>query len=286
MSPSESDNKKKDATVTASISPTKEVAKSPLAKNKKRPALYAIIALGAIFLVADEFLNQNEETPVESSAPTVTQPTTPQPQPPANKAEASPPPSPAEATPFEIAPQVEQVGQEGQEVQDPPPAEIAPDPPTEEGGPPEEEAPAPESPPIGPPAAPHTPPVEEEVVLGEQETLPPPGEERDAVEEGPPQDELNNSTQILKEIEVDPNRGYDPPDYLQKGRGLVYNCKQKHWACVNKASYFQCARNQKALSEKDAQPDCVINDIYFSSTHCVRGQLMKIHQKITAKACR
>ena len=31
-----------------------------------------------------------------------------------------------------------------------------------------------------------------------------------------------------------------PPSYERVGRGLVYNCAGKHWACVNKRSYFSC----------------------------------------------
>ena len=36
-----------------------------------------------------------------------------------------------------------------------------------------------------------------------------------------------------------------PPDYEKLGRGLVYNCDLKHWACVNRVGYFQCQKIKK-----------------------------------------
>ena len=34
-------------------------------------------------------------------------------------------------------------------------------------------------------------------------------------------------------------------DYKRLGRGLVYNCRSKFWACLNKKEYLNCRGNLK-----------------------------------------
>ncbi len=68
-----------------------------------------------------------------------------------------------------------------------------------------------------------------------------------------------------------------PPQYQRSGRGLVYNCVDKHWACVDRVNYFRCAKVQKFSSSKGRSPSCVSREIYATPDHCARGQLKKIH---------
>lgn len=55
----------------------------------------------------------------------------------------------------------------------------------------------------------------------------------------------DSSSTIEKEVEATVN-------YQITGRGLIYNCKGKHWACVDKANYMRCRSLAKSGSK-----DCV-----------------------------
>lgn len=59
-----------------------------------------------------------------------------------------------------------------------------------------------------------------------------------------------------------------PPNYHLLGRGLVYNCKEKYWACVGKISYFQCGGHQKWSEEYQESPKCVTSNVYSSVKDC------------------
>ena len=59
-----------------------------------------------------------------------------------------------------------------------------------------------------------------------------------------------------------------PPDYTQSGRGLVYNCKGQHWACVDKSSYFQCRKNYFWARQENKPPECAIKNVYANDTDC------------------
>ena len=59
-----------------------------------------------------------------------------------------------------------------------------------------------------------------------------------------------------------------PPDYTQAGRGLVYNCKGQHWACVDKSSYFQCRKNYFWARQESKPPECAIKNVYANDTDC------------------
>ncbi len=63
-----------------------------------------------------------------------------------------------------------------------------------------------------------------------------------------------------------------PPNYQRLGRGLIYNCDGKHWACVDKFSYFQCRENQ-VWNERHQRPhECVTRSVYASSKDCTTVQ--------------
>ena len=63
-----------------------------------------------------------------------------------------------------------------------------------------------------------------------------------------------------------------PPAYDQVGRGLVYNCKDKHWACLSKPAYLECNKNMQWNASKKNQPSCVVQEIYSSDEDCAKIQ--------------
>ncbi len=59
-----------------------------------------------------------------------------------------------------------------------------------------------------------------------------------------------------------------PPNYKRLGRGLVYNCIDKHWACVDKFAYFQCRENFKYNKGHKKKAECVVKNVYASVEDC------------------
>ncbi|MDD4973203.1 MAG: hypothetical protein PHY93_02580 [Bacteriovorax sp.] len=60
----------------------------------------------------------------------------------------------------------------------------------------------------------------------------------------------------------------EPPFYDQLGRGLVYNCKEKHWACIDKSSYVQCNKNMKWNKSHGKPAECSVLNVYNSDDDC------------------
>lgn len=59
-----------------------------------------------------------------------------------------------------------------------------------------------------------------------------------------------------------------PPVYDQLGRGLVYNCKEKYWACLDKLSYVACNKNTKWNKAHAKPAECVVQNVYNSDDDC------------------
>ena len=75
--------------------------------------------------------------------------------------------------------------------------------------------------------------------------------------------------QLIKKAEEEKGLLYiKPPDYERLGRGLVYNCLGKHWACVDKMAYFQCHKNFFWAVQNKKMPECVPQNVYASSKDC------------------
>ena len=75
------------------------------------------------------------------------------------------------------------------------------------------------------------------------------------------------------------------PDYLITGRGLVYNCRGKHWACVDKKSYFKCAANLKDNKKIGKRPDCGTVAVYQTEEDCQVIQLYNINTSQKTDFC-
>jgi hypothetical protein len=59
-----------------------------------------------------------------------------------------------------------------------------------------------------------------------------------------------------------------PPSYDEMGRGLVYNCKEKHWACVDKIAYVACNKNMKWNKAHGKAAECAVQNVYSSDDDC------------------
>jgi len=68
----------------------------------------------------------------------------------------------------------------------------------------------------------------------------------------------------------------NPPDYENVGRGLVYNCIGKHWACVDGPSFKICQQNNTALRDQNRSKECYPDSIYQSDSACSWVQKQKI----------
>lgn len=74
---------------------------------------------------------------------------------------------------------------------------------------------------------------------------------------------INMVSKIEKEVEY-----VAPPSYERSGRGLVYNCSKKHWACVDKFSYLTCRENASWSKENEKSPECMTKNVYSSVEDC------------------
>lgn len=59
-----------------------------------------------------------------------------------------------------------------------------------------------------------------------------------------------------------------PPAYDQLGRGLVYNCKDKYWACLDKKAYVTCNKNMKWNKAHGKVAECAVQNVYNSDDDC------------------
>lgn len=59
-----------------------------------------------------------------------------------------------------------------------------------------------------------------------------------------------------------------PPDYEYKGRGLVYNCTGKHWACIDAPSYKTCEDNFSSVQYLKKKTECYSFNVYETSKGC------------------
>ncbi len=77
----------------------------------------------------------------------------------------------------------------------------------------------------------------------------------------------------------------EPPNYLRSGRGLVYNCKENHWACVDKFSYFTCFENQKWNQDNSQDTECITRDVYASEADCASIQKFYVNKPEPTDFC-
>lgn len=231
-------------------------------KQKRKKILIAVVAVLFVYVVVDEmFLKQTGDEPVVSGDPATTggfkrppkRVRKPKETAPAETVEATPTatqtPAEIEAPPIEEAPVAESTRA--------PVETVAPTPET-----------TPESEII----------VDENVAANPFLQTPDPSE---SVGEGPSesdQDPDRPATSMEEVVAADIKKEYvAPPKYDQIGRGLVYNCGGKHWACVDKQAYFQCKDNYLHNSTEAKVIECYPSEVYATYDDCKTVQIHHIN---------
>ena len=76
-----------------------------------------------------------------------------------------------------------------------------------------------------------------------------------------------------------------PPNYEYRGRGLVYNCQGKHWACVDGPSYKACEDNASSLKYLKKPAECYPFNVYETVKGCEGTQYRMVSSSAKTKFC-
>ncbi len=89
------------------------------------------------------------------------------------------------------------------------------------------------------------------------------------------------------ENKIDETSEYtEPPKYEILGRGLVYNCKGKHWACVDKTNYQICHKNMKHNEANGKASECVTQNVYSNEEDCSTVQRYNVSTSVATNFCK
>jgi hypothetical protein len=80
--------------------------------------------------------------------------------------------------------------------------------------------------------------------------------------------DLEDQEKVRKETREPVTTYVAPPPYQFSGRGLVYNCKGKHWACVDGGSYRICEDNFSGNQYLKKNNECYPFNVYQSESGC------------------
>jgi hypothetical protein len=83
------------------------------------------------------------------------------------------------------------------------------------------------------------------------------------------------------EVEIEQKEYVAPPDYEYLGRGLVYNCVGKHWACIDGASYKICKTNLAGNKYLKKNVECYPVNVYETQEGCeiVQNRMITSNEK-------
>ncbi len=113
---------------------------------------------------------------------------------------------------------------------------------------------------------------------------------------------INSDSNVIEEIKI-PSQGKSsentmtskivetlvetpPPAYDQLGRGLVYNCKDKYWACVDRSAYLTCNKNFKYNESVGKSKECVVQAIYATDEDCAKIQKYNVSVSQSTDFCK
>ena len=160
---------------------------------------------------------------------------------------------------------------------------------------------------------PTTEPVAEEPVVAVEPTTEPAPVEEPAVVDVPPiktptdvsadsvdgqvtsTDESSMTDKILEDLEKQVKKDQPkevkkeyvtPPDYEYKGRGLVYNCAGKHWACVDGPSYKTCENNFSSTTYQKKNIECYPFNVYDTTKSCQMMQNRVVSSNAKTDFCK
>ncbi len=114
------------------------------------------------------------------------------------------------------------------------------------------------------------------------------GSMKDASEMSEAIDSLNNSEAptMIEKVVKEKLEYQEPPSYQETGRGLVYNCSGKHWACVDQNSYIECKKNSDWSKENGKDPECSPSNVYRSFKDCRTIQIYNINTITETDFCK
>jgi hypothetical protein len=84
--------------------------------------------------------------------------------------------------------------------------------------------------------------------------------------------DLENSQVKADEAKPAQTEYVAPPNYENVGRGLVYNCAGKHWACVDAPSYRTCEDNSSSNKYLKKKVECYPFNVYETQSGCEKMQ--------------
>ncbi len=76
-----------------------------------------------------------------------------------------------------------------------------------------------------------------------------------------------------------------PPNYENVGRGLVYNCTGKHWACVDAPSYRICEDNSSSSKFLKKKVECYPFNVYETQSGCEKMQNRVVSSSAKTEFC-
>lgn len=112
-------------------------------------------------------------------------------------------------------------------------------------------------------------------------------------EDMPLGDDSNLTDQILQDLEKqakndqqdDVKEYTPPPDYDYRGRGLVYNCQGKHWACIDGPSYKKCEDNSSSVNYLKRPVECYPFNVYETVKGCEGMQYRMVSSSAKTNFC-
>lgn len=111
----------------------------------------------------------------------------------------------------------------------------------------------------------------------------------------PPAEGDSMTDKILEDLEKQVNQSKPreeqrtyvaPPDYEYRGRGMVYNCAGKHWACVDGPSYKNCEDNYSSTKYLKKPIECYPFNVYENQKGCESMQNRLVSSNAKTDFCK
>jgi hypothetical protein len=97
-------------------------------------------------------------------------------------------------------------------------------------------------------------------------------------------EDLEKQVETKKPVQI--KKEYvSPPDYEYFGRGLVYNCAGKHWACVDAPSYKTCEDNSSSVKYLNKKTECHPYNVYETAKGCQNVQNRMVSSSAKTNFC-
>lgn len=318
---------KKSAAAAASDENELDEEEDAEAAKKKRTSIIirAVIAIGLVVFLAEDYIFPPEEEPVPVAPSTQPRPYK------KDVTQQAPEEAPAETPVDAPAEGVAEAPVEEPAEAPAPETDVAEAEPTDSGEAPAGEAPVEEAPveeaPLGEASVSDSTPVAEEPVLTDEEDIDDPdisdvttvtstpsddsisepqttpdlsgesgfsGGEDSIGEDMAVGDDSNLTDQILKDLEKQAKSDQSedvkveytsPPNYDYRGRGLVYNCQGKHWACVDGPSYKKCEDNSASVKYLKRPIECYPFNVYETVRGCEGMQYRMVSSSAKTNFC-